>query len=415
MVIGKGDEDRLLGEDDLRALLAAAFDARDLDGKRVLVLIPDTTRTAPLPLMFRLLHDVVGSRVAALDYLVALGTHPIMGKEALNRLVGVSAEARAGRYANVQVFNHRWDLPGTLVPAGTIPADEMVRLSEGRLGQDLPVTINGMVYDYDLLVVCGPTFPHEVVGFSGGNKYFFPGISGPEVINVTHWLGALLTSYDVIGTPYTPVRAVIDRAAACITTPKLCCSMVVKGAGLAGLFIGTPEDAYRAAAALSARVHVEWVDRPYRRVLSVIPEMYADVWTAAKGMYKLEPVIEAGGEVILYAPHITEFSYTHGPIIERIGYHVRDYFVKQWDRFKHEPWGVLAHSTHLRGIGTYEDGVERPRIDVTLASRISPERCARANLGYADPDTIRPEAWARREEEGVLLVPHAGERLYRLS
>ena len=56
-------------------------------------------------------------------------------------------------------------------------------------------------------------FPHEVVGFSGGNKYLFPGIAGPEIINFTHWLGALITNYDVIGAGYTPVRAVIDRAA----------------------------------------------------------------------------------------------------------------------------------------------------------------------------------------------------------
>jgi hypothetical protein len=88
--------------------------------------------------------------------------------------------------------------------------------------------------------------------------------------------------------------------------------------------------------------------------------------------------------------------------------------VKQWDRFKEYPWGVLAHSTHLRGIGTYENGVERPRIRVTLATGIPPERCARLCLGYRDPATIRPEEWANREAEGVLLVPYAGETLYRL-
>ena len=159
-----------------------------------------------------------------------------------------------------------------------------------------------------------------------------------------------------------------------------------------------------------------YVEKPFRQVLSVMPEMYDDIWTAAKGMYKLEPVVADGGEVIIYAPHIDEISYTHGAIIDEVGYHVRDYFVKQWDRFGRYPWGVLAHSTHLRGIGDYDatTAIERPRIQVTLATGIPRERCELVNLGYRDPATIDPAQFTDREDEGVLLVPHAGEMLYRL-
>ena len=132
-------------------------------------------------------------------------------------------------------------------------------------------------------------------------------------------------------------------------------------------------------------------------------------------MYKLEPVVADDGEVILYAPHISEVSYTHGKIIDQIGYHVRDYFTRQWDRFKDYPWGVLAHSTHLRGIGTYENGIERPRIKVTLATSIPRQRCENLNLGYLDPDNIDPQEWTGREEQGILLVSKAGEILYRLE
>jgi nickel-dependent lactate racemase len=274
-----------------------------------------------------------------------------------------------------------------------------------------------MIFDYDQIVICGPTFPHEVVGFSGGNKYFFPGIGGAEVINFSHWLGAVITSYEVIGTKYTPVRRIIDRAAAMIERAKLCFSLVVKGEGLAGLYVGSPEEAYEAAANLSSLVHIRWVERPFRRVLSVMPEMYEDIWTAAKGMYKLEPAVADGGEVIIYAPHITEISYTHGQQIEEIGYHVRDYFLKQWQRFQHYPGGVLAHSTHLRGIGSYDSdtGIESPRIQVTLATGISEDRCRKVNLGYLDPQSIHFDEWQGREAEGILLVPKAGEMLYRLK
>lgn len=416
-LVGTGRTTGSLSEDEVRELVIDALDQVDLDGERVLIIIPDSTRTVPIPLFFRLFHEVLWGRVAALDFMVALGTHQPMSEGALDRLVGITAEERRTVYAGVGLFNHRWDLPDMLVTVGTIPAAEIEELSNGLLVQDVPVSLNRLVLDYDHLVVCGPVFPHEVVGFSGGNKYFFPGIGGPEVINFTHWLGALITSYEVIGSGYTPVRAVIDRAASFIDLPKLCFSPVVTSDGLAGLYAGSPEDSWEAAAGLSARLHVVYVDKPFRRVLSIMPEMYDDIWTAAKGMYKMEPAIADGGEVVIYAPHITEISYTHGDVIDKVGYHVRDYFVKQWDRFQKYPWGVLAHSTHLRGIGTYDAGagIERPRIRVTLATGIPEERCRHVNLGYLDPAGIDFKGWEGREDEGMLVVPKAGEMLYRLK
>jgi len=195
----------------------------------------------------------------------------------------------------------------------------------------------------------------------------------------------------------------------------MCVALVMHGTSLHGLYVGSMEEAWRAAAALSADLDIVRVKSPFRRALSVIPEMYSDLWTAAKGMYKLEPAIADGGEVIIFAPHITKVSYVHGKYIEEIGYHVRDYFLAQWDRFKGFPWGVLAHSTHLRGAGTFEGGVERPRIRVTLATGIPRERCERIGLGYLEPRTVDPETWAGREDEGVLLARRAGEILYRVE
>jgi nickel-dependent lactate racemase len=413
--IGLGAADRYLAEDEVRSVTAEFFKTWDLSGKRVLVLIPDGTRTMPMPLFFKLIFESLNGKVAALDYLIALGTHGAMSEEAINHLVGVSAEERAGKYANVNIFNHRWDLPETLVTVGTITLEETRALSNGMLSMEVPVRVNKMVMDYDLILVCGPVFPHEVAGFSGGNKYMFPGISGPEVINFTHWLGALITNFEIIGTKDTPVRAVINKAVSYIPTPRLFLCSVVKSEGIHGIFAGDPQPTWSAAADLSAQVHVKYVDHPYRQILSVMPHLYDDIWTGAKGMYKMEPVAADDGEVIIYAPHITEISYTHGKILDEIGYHVRDYFVKQWDKFKGYPWGVMAHSTHLRGMGTFENGVEKPRVQVTLATGVSPERCALLNLGYRDPATVHPEEWANREDEGILLVPHAGEMLYRLK
>lgn len=416
-VVGGGYTDRYLTEDEVRQMMREGLAAHQLDGKRVIVIIPDGTRTAPIPMMFRLFYEALGERVAALDYLIALGTHQPMSDEAIDELVGVSAAERTVKYPRSRVHNHYWNDPATFVELGQIPEEEIVRISDGLLKQTVNVKLNKLIFDYDQIIICGPTFPHEVVGFSGGNKYFFPGISGSEVINFSHWLGALITSYSLIGQKHTPVRRVIDRAAAMIDRPKLCFSMVVKGDSLAGLYIGRPEDAWEAASDLSSQLHILWVDRPYKRVLSVMPKLYDDLWTGAKGMYKLEPAIEDGGEVIIYAPHIEEVSYTHGHIIDQVGYHTRDYFIKQWDKFRDFPLGVIAHSTHLKGIGSYDEttGIEHPRIRVTLATRIPRERCEKINLGYLDPDSINIEDWKNREAEGILLVPKAGEMLYRIK
>ena len=200
-----------------------------------------------------------------------------------------------------------------------------------------------------------------------------------------------------------------------IDRPISCLSLVVMHDGVAGLFFGTLDASWTAASSLSASRHIVWVDRPFRRVLSVMPEMYDDLWTAAKGMYKMEPAIADGGEVVIHAPHITEVSYTHGAIIDEVGYHCRDYFLAQPDRFARFPGGVLAHSTHVKGQGTYDaaTGIERPRITVTLATGIPEERCRRINLGYLDPRAVKLDEWQGREAEGIVMIPRAGEMLYR--
>ncbi len=412
--IGQGDTHFILSEDQARDIIHRGLANVRLDGQRVLVIIPDSTRSGPMPLMFRLIHEALSGKVKTLDFLIALGTHQPMTREAILKHLGVTEAEMAGVYADVRVFNHDWQRPETFTQLGVITADELAGLSNGLFRMDVPVKINRMALEYDRLIVCGPVFPHEVAGFSGGNKYFFPGIGGGEVINVSHWLGAVITSYEIIGVRETPVRVMIDRAASFIPTPTLLIAEVVQGDDLHGLYVGEMRPTWEAAVDLSAQLNIIWVEKPYKQILSVMPEMYDDIWTAAKGMYKLEPVAADGGEVIIYAPHITEISYTHGKILDEIGYHVRDYFLKQWDRFKDYPWGVLAHSTHLKGMGMYENGVERPRVTVTLATGIPEERVRRLNLNYRDPATINPADFANREDEGVLLVPHAGEMLYRL-
>lgn len=408
---------QMLSEEQVIEKVESGLASLPLQGKRVLVIIPDPTRTMPLPLFFRTIVAGLKGRATAVDFLVALGTHPPLSEEELLHLVGISAEEKQTRYADVHLFNHAWQDPEALVQVGTITSEQVEQISRGLLHQSVPVRLNKLILDYDHLLVCGPVFPHEVVGFSGGNKYFFPGIAGPDIIDLSHWLGALITSYEIIGTKDTPVRALINLAASFIPRPRSAICVLDTQEGVAGVFCGTPEEAWSQAADLSAQVHIRWVDKPYRTVLSVMPLMYNEIWVGAKGMYKMEPVVADGGEVIIYAPHIHEFSVVHGKYIKQIGYHVRDYFVKQPGKFAGIPGGVLAHSTHLRGKGTYDavTGIETPRIQVTLATGIPEAECKAVNLGYRDPASINVDEWLARQDENLLVVPRAGEFLYRLK
>ncbi|HEY6747866.1 MAG TPA: lactate racemase domain-containing protein [Mycobacteriales bacterium] len=411
-----GGPAEVLSEDQVRAFVHEQLDAADLDGRSVCVLVPDGTRSCPLPLLLSAVHGALHGRVTRLTVLVALGTHARMGETELSRHLGYRSGAFEERYPGATVLNHEWWDPHNFVSVGTIGADRIAELSEGRFHQSVEVRLNRAVVEHDVTLIVGPVFPHEVVGFSGGNKYLFPGVSSQEVINVSHWLGALITSAEIIGTRgTTPVRALIDDAASLVPGDKLAFCVVVQSGSTAlhSMAFGEPRAAWAAAAEVAAETHVRYLDAPVRRVLSIIPTMYHDIWTAAKGFYKLEPVVADGGQVVLYAPHVQEIAATH-PEIDEVGYHCRDYFVKQWDRFRVVPWGVLAHSTHLRGAGTYDEttGVEHDRVTVTLATGIPEERVRKVNLDHLDPAEVDPEAWS--VDPGTLVVPHAGEDLFRL-
>ena len=379
--IGTGSAESVLSQREVETVLDRGLSSWDLRGKRVVCLVPDGTRTAPMPLLYHAIRERLDGEVASLDWLIALGTHQPMSPEAIARHLGL-ASGDAATVTAGRIHNHAWADPDTFVSLGEISAVEMHELSGGLLSSAVPVRINRLLVECDVAIVVGPVFPHEVVGFSGGNKYFFPGVSGPELIDASHWLGALLTASEIIGAPgITPVRRLLDRAAALIPIERRCAAMVVRtaDAALHGLYLGSCEDAWATAAELSAAVHITTVDRPYDTVLSIVPPMYADLWTAGKGVYKLEPVVADGGELIVLAPHVQSFSETHGEAIARTGYHCRDYFLAHSERLAGVPLGVLAHGAHVRGLGSYDAArdIEHCRITVTLATGIPRDACER--------------------------------------
>ena len=390
----------------VQSFIGAQLAGLPLQGRSLCLAIPDATRSCPLPLLLGAVENAVRNRVSSCTAVVALGTHAPMSDDAIRSMVGP---------VGYPVLNHAWWDDATYVDVGTLEADAVADLSGGLLDETVDVRINRLVPESDITIILGPVLPHEVVGFSGGNKYLFPGLSGQELIDVTHWLGALITSAAIIGTRgVTPVRAMIDAASALVPGERyaLCAVVDHDTGGLHSLSFGPPEEAWAAAADVAADTHIEYLPAPVERVLSLVAPRYTDLWTGAKGFYKVEPVVADGGEVVLFAPHITEIAAMH-PDQEGLGYHCRDYFLAHWDEYRDHPRGELAHSTHLYGAGTYDPALgERQRVRVTLATGIPEEVVRRANLSYLDPDAVDVGRW--EADPGALVVHDAGEVLYRL-
>ncbi|MHC4243755.1 MAG: lactate racemase domain-containing protein [Planctomycetota bacterium] len=415
MIIERQNKDGSVDNSQAGEAVGEFFAQNDYASKRILVIIPDNTRSGPIGDVFKLMFDCLENKAKAVDCLVALGTHQPLSEEQICTRLCMTAEQRSSKYASVNFFNHEWEKAETFTSIGRITADEIEQISGGLFREEVDIAINKKILEYDEFFILGPVFPHELVRFSGRHKYIFPGIAGDDIIHFFHWLGGVITNPVINGNKWTPTRQVVEKAASFLTMPHKLFAIVALEEDLKGIFIGDTAEAWEKAADLSEQVHITYKDKSYNTILGLAPEMYDDIWTAGKVMYKLEPILADGATLIIYAPHITEISYTHGKWLDKIGYHTRDYFLKRMEQFEGVPRGIIAHSTHVKGIGTYIDDVEKPRVNVVLATSIDKERCDKVNLGYMNPDEVNIADYENKEDHGILVVQHAGEVLHRLS
>ena len=413
-VVGESSAEGL----DLSALTTIVHQALEVvqPGERVLAIIPDKTRDDNTHLLFPVANKFLTNRdVASFDALVAQGTHPPMSES--QKLTKIGTTNFSGH-----LFDHRWDEPDELITLGELSAETVHRLTDGLIDQTVPVTINKLLAPgiYDTVLVFGATVPHEVAGFAGGAKYFFPGVAGPELTHTTHWLGALAGIENIIARVDTPTRRLIEAAADLIPARIISLNTVVSRE-LDGnfvtyaLFAGEIREAFRRAAEVSRQVHIRYTGRKYKTVIALLDPHYDELWVGGKASYKLGAIVEEGGELIIYAPHLTKLSETHGALIEKYGYApleiVRDMLgVSQELR---ENLCIAAHLAHVAYAGRLDDeGKVVPRYKITMASGLDEETCRRVNLGYLDHRSFDYEAM--RSDPDTLIVENAGRDLYQV-
>lgn len=418
-VTGKGSPEADLTAPDFRPVIEEAL-AGIKPGARVLAILSDKTRDDNTPDLFPIAADVLAARGAAkFDALIAQGTHSQMtGAEKLEK-IGVRSRDEVPLLG--EIFDHQWSKPEELTTIGELSAQEVSNVTGGLFAQPIVLKVNKLLAPgiYDVVLIFGATVPHEVAGFAGGAKYFFPGVAGPELTHATHWLAALATIEKIIGRVETPTRHMIEAAADHIPAEVISFTSVVSRDETDRLrtyafFAGDHRLALRRAAEISRHVHIKYTGRKYRRVVALLDPHYEDLWLGGKASYRLGGVIEEDGELLIYAPHLRCISDTHGEDIERFGGYAPLEKVKELVAQSGELQAnlcVAAHLTHVAYAGrTDEKGDIALRYRITLASEVDEDSCRRVNLGYMDPADFRLSDYEGDPE--TLIVERAGRDLY---
>lgn len=399
--------------------------AASLRGGKVVIVIPDATRsgTKYVGAIIKGIYEGIQAKAESVTALIALGTHKAMAEEAIFKTFGFTPEEMK-QFPKLEFANHEWQDQTKLRTIGTFSREDMLRISGNRFDlkdvrepDGFPIEVNYRVAEGDSVIIVGPVLNHEVVGKSGGNKYFFPGTSGAKGTQFTHWLGACITIPDIIGIEKTPVREAINFMASHITKPeKRCFALVLNATGeLEEICFGTPEEAHHQAAQKIDQFQTKFVDREYKTVVALLSPKYPEIWTGGKASYKTQGIVAEGGTLLIYAPELHDVSASWGNFIEKVGYHSLPYIQARLPEYldAHIPLGVLAHVTHVTGVGKYENGKETLRMKIVLASKLSKERCEAINLHYMDPASFKLEQY--QNDPDTLIIPDAGEVLFRLK
>jgi lactate racemase len=418
--IGSGSRDSDLSAGELRAILEEAFSCVS-PGAQVLTIIPDKTRDDNTDLLFPFAAEILAARrIGRLDALVAQGTHVPMTEQEKRSKVGADKDSVTGLG---HIFDHQWNVPEELVTIGELSAARVTELTGGLLSSPVPVNLNRRLGPgvYDTIIIFSATVPHEVAGFAGGAKYLFPGVAGPDLTHATHWLGALAGIENVIGRAETPSRHMIEAAADFVSAQIITLNSVVTREAdnrlrTHALFAGDFRRAFRQAAEVSRQVHIKYTGRKYKRVVALLDEHYDELWVGGKASYKLGGIIEEGGELIIYAPHLRSISETHGSLIEKFGYAPLDR-VREMVALSTELQNNLAVAAHLAHVSYAgqrdEHGGVVPRYRITMASALDEDTCRRVHLGFMDHRKFRRADYEK--DANALLVERAGRDLYLVA
>lgn len=419
---GKGSPESDLTATDFHQIISDAL-SNIASGAKVLAIIPDKTRDDNTDILFPIAAKILAERnISKLDALVAQGTHSPMTEA--EKLTKIGAKSFPDIPSLQNIFDHDWSDSEKLTVIGELSAERVREVTGNLFDKPIPLTINHLLAPgtYDTVLIFGATVPHEVAGFAGGAKYFFPGVAGAELTHATHWLAALATIENIIGRVETPTRHLIEAAADFIHAEVISFTSVVSRNAenrlqTHALFAGDFRLALRRAAEVSRQIHIKYTGRKYKRVVALLDEHYEELWLGGKASYRLGAIIEPSGELIIYAPHLHCISETHGEAIEKFGGYAPLEKIKELVAASGELQSnlcVAAHLAHVAYAGrTDENGEIHTRFKITLASQVDADTCRRVGLNFMDYQTFNLSDYD--SDADTLVVERAGRDLYLVA
>ncbi len=403
----RGSATTSISDPELEAGLTEAFEALG-PRRRVLAVPPDFTR----------FHSRAG-RITELawrhygpalsDVLPATGTHFEVTDEERETMFGAVPR---------ELFRaHRWK--ENLRTLGRVPSEFIQEVSEGALSFDWPAQVDELIAGggHDLVLSIGQVVPHEVVGMAGHVKNIFIGAGGAEAIHKSHYLGAVYGMERMMGRADTPVRAVLDHAAALFAShlPIVHVLTVVGrepdgSLALKGLFVGDDRQVFTRAAALAREVNVQLLDEPLRKVVVYLdPGEFKSTWLGNKSIYRTRMAIADGGELIVLAPGVRQFGEDPGidSLIRKYGYFTtpRILGLVEQNADLQQNLSVAAHLIH---------GSSEERFTITYCpSGLTREQVEKAGFRWGDLAAMSRRYDPRRLRDGWNECD--GERIYYIS
>lgn len=352
----------------------------------VLILVDDYTRPTPTQkILPRLMKELErgGIKREGIRFLIASGTHRPMTEEEIVKKFGKEIPKQ------YLILNHHW-----------WDSSQMVYMGETPSG--IPIHINRLVEEVDLIIGIGQIVPHRVSGFSGGGNIIQPGICGEETTGKTHWLSAQFDGWEILGRITNPVKKEIERVAE-KSGLEWIVDTIQDGTGrLVKVVAGDPVHAYREGAAKSREVYLSQLPEEADIVVADSHPYDSELWLAAKGIYAAELAVKKGGVVILVTSCPEGISVSHPEILEW-GYQTFEEVEQKVRQGKIKKLTAAAHLVHVGRV------IKERAKGILVSPGISKEEAERLGFIYArDPQEALDIAFSHLSRDAKVAVLQRG-------
>ncbi len=406
----------------LRGWLATNLAESQFAGQRLLLVIPDPASALPLPAIFEPLFETLRPLVAALDVLAAVGDQPPLSDQQFCRWLGIHEQERMRLFFQTRFFNHDWDRSESLSTWGELSPAEVGSLTGGQLAAAIPIRMNSLLQQYDIVLTIDAVCPQGSGGFTGIQQTMLAGLGGPELISALEWLSMPFRrdSRDADSASDDSVRQLLSAGArwippvvwslACVPHPD-------SRSEIGSLHFGEPLTTWQAASADAANWHIHTIPAAFERVIALIPERQADLWTAAAFIPLLESLVADGGTLMLVAPHISQLSISHRALFDAISLpgHPQPGFIAGTPQLT---WQALVRHFLRQRLGIVERAgnlQESPRYRLVLATGLPAKVLQKLEVSGENPDDVLAAIASDAQTSPSQIVVQAGEDRYCLA